>query len=145
MMNKAVIEKLFIEARGSRERAFVFRSEHPIGAAVLTKDGAIFGGCNIESIISGMGLCAEQAALNNAIVNGHYQFEALMTVDEQKTFPCGVCLQYLLQFYQIDDKDIIVIASDLEGNWEESTLLTLLPKGYLSKHNQKSLKRYARN
>ena len=137
-----LILKLIAEARLTRERAFVLRSEHPIGAAVLTADGRIFGGCNIESIIMGLGSCAEQNAINHAIINGCYQFRALVTVDTTKTYPCGVCLQYLYQFYQIDTQDLDIIAADLEGNYQASTLIALLPQAYATQQHLNRLQDY---
>jgi len=135
--------RLSSEARLFKGRAFSFRSKHSIGAAVLTASDDIFGGCNIESIISGLGSCAEQNAINHAVIHGQNCFRALATFDKKQNFPCGVCLQYLLQFSQIDNTDIEIIAFDEAGTYTKKTLSELLPMGYRTEHNLAALKEYS--
>lgn len=142
MVDEKQINLLLAEARRVREYGFVIHSSHKIGAAVLTATYEIFGGCTIESVISGLGICAERAAIDHAVVNGHYQFIALAVVDEEISFPCGACLQYLLQFYQINELPILIVAADKSGNREERFLSDLLPFGYLSKTCASKLQLY---
>jgi cytidine deaminase len=142
MVTEQDLIRLCSEARLFKGRAFSFRSHHAIGAAVLTVSDDIFGGCNIESIISGLGSCAEQNAINHAVIHGQSCFRALATFDTQQNFPCGVCLQYLLQFAQIDDIDTEIVAFDETGSYSKSTLSALLPCGYRTKHNLAALKEY---
>lgn len=117
-------------AKQVRESAFVPESKHKVGAAVMTKTGQIFGGCNIDGVISGTGSCAERVAINTAVASGEVKFKALVVVDEEKSFPCGYCLQYLMQF----TNDCVIVASDLDGKFKKSSLKKLLPKGYRSKN-----------
>ncbi|HBL98905.1 TPA: cytidine deaminase [Candidatus Dependentiae bacterium] len=142
MINPQEIKNLVAKARLSRERAFVLRSNHPIGAAVLTRSNNIFDGCNIESIIMGLGSCAEQNAINHAIIHGEHEFKALLTIDETKTYPCGVCLQYLYQFFQIDEQDIEIIAADLSGAYEVASLTSLLPHAYKTRQHLDRLRSF---
>ena len=95
------IQKLIKEAIKTRKFAFTHRSRHNIGASVLTLDGKIYGGCNIESVISGLGTCAERAAIDHAITHGHYDIKAVCTVDKGLTPTCGACLQYIMLFSQL--------------------------------------------
>ena len=141
-LSSAEISRIITSACESRDYAFVVRSGHKIGAAVLTTDGEVFGGCNTEAYITGLGTCAERSAVDHAVAHGKYNFRAVATVDSELTYPCGACLQYLLQFYQISGKDISVIVADLAGNSEIKSLTECLPYGYLTKSNLEKLKGY---
>ena len=142
MVSEDEIKKLRETADTARENAFVPRSGHKIGASILSSDGKYFGGCNIESNISGLGSCAERVAIDNAISNGKYEFKTLLILDDNLTVPCGACLQYLLEFYTITNQDIIIISSDIEGNIKNYSLLELLPKGYLPHHDIEKIRCY---
>lgn len=145
MINDNEIKQLIEEAKKVRELTFNVRSEdHKIGACVLTFDEQYFFGCTIDGIISGIGVCAERAAVDHAIVHGKYQIKALSVIDEKLTYPCGVCLQYLYPLYQVTGVDIDIIVADLHGNLERSTLTQLLPHGYISKSNADRLKNFAK-
>lgn len=132
MLTEEEIEKMIKSAKETREKAFLIRTEHKIGASVLTKEGDIFGGCDIEGGTFSAGVCAEMAAINHAVVHGQNEIRAVATVDSKPIFPCGACLQYMTQFYQIGNNEIEIIVSDLEGNYKIYTLSELLPKKWLS-------------
>jgi len=141
-LSKAETESLIASARESRDHAFVVRSGHKIGAAILTTSDEVFGGCNTEAYITGLGTCAERSAVDHAVAHGKYNFRAVVTVDSELTYPCGACLQYLLQFYQISGEDIYIIVADLSGNSEIKSLMECLPYGYLTKSNLEKLRDY---
>lgn len=141
-LSSAEMSNLIASARESRDHAFVIRSGHKIGAAVLTPDGEVFGGCNTEAYITGLGTCAERSAVDHAVAHGKYNFRAVATVDSELTYPCGACLQYLLQFYQISGEDLSIIVADLAGNSEIKSLTECLPYGYLTKSNLEKLQSY---
>ncbi len=73
-----------------------------VGAAVLAEDGKIYEGCNVESWISGFGICAERCAVNHAVLHGNTRIKEValvMNKDNGKTpRPCGACLQYIYDF-----------------------------------------------
>lgn len=142
MIGEDDIKKLREAASTARDNAFVPRSGHKIGASILSTDGEYFGGCNVESNISGLGSCAERVAIDNAISNGKYEFKALLILDDKLTVPCGACLQYLLEFYVITNQDITVISSDMEGKIKSYSLLELLPEGYLPHRDIEKIKSY---
>ncbi|MBU4016059.1 cytidine deaminase [Patescibacteria group bacterium] len=142
MIAEEEIKKLRETASIARSNAFVPRSDHKIGSSILSTDGKYFGGCNIESNISGLGSCSERVAIDNAICNGKYGFKALLILDDKLTVPCGACLQYLLEFYVITNQDIIIISSDIEGNIKNYSLLELLPNGYFPDHDIEKIKSY---
>jgi cytidine deaminase len=116
MVTEQEITKLIEIASAAKKNAFVPNSDHKKGAAILSSDGSYFGGCNIENNISGLGSCAERVSVDNAITNGKYEYKALLILSDELIVPCGVCLQYLLQFYVITNMDIVIISADMQGN-----------------------------
>jgi cytidine deaminase len=141
---KTEIREMIRVATEARENAFAHRSKHKIGASVLTGSGEIFGGCNIESVISGLGTCAERCAIDHAIVHGHYNLRAVCTIDSGYTPSCGACLQYTLLFSQVADHEIYMINGDVEGNYEIEQLSNLIPEGYRTKNNLEAIRSYGK-
>ena len=79
-ITKEELEELIEKAKKGLKSAYAPRSNFPTGAAVLTDKGNIYQGCNVESVISGMGTCAERCAIDNAIANGEYCFKAIIVI-----------------------------------------------------------------
>lgn len=144
MLSKEEIDNLTKRAIAIRANAFSFKSGHSFGACVLTTDGNYFEGVNVEAVISTMGVCAEMAAMDHAVIHGKYSFKAICVADDNITYPCGACLQYLAQFSQVADVDTEVVACKMNGEYELKKLSELLPKRYLSKDFDQRLKEYNR-
>jgi len=127
-----VIQKLIEEANIGIANAFAVRTNFPVGSAVLTYGGRYYHGCNIESVISGMGTCAERCAIDNSVANGEYSFKVILikTNLEEPVKPCGMCLQYIAEFAQIPDQDIDILMVSSKGKIERSTIFTLLPGAF---------------
>jgi cytidine deaminase len=123
-MYKELIEKA-IEAR---EKAYVPYSNFLVGAAVKTKEGKIFTGCNIESASFTPTICAERTALSKAISEGHKEIEAIAVVGsfEEYTFPCGVCRQFIVEF----GKDIKIIVAKNTDEYKIYQISDLLPHSF---------------
>ena len=138
------IHEMIKVASKTRNNAFCHRSNHKIGASVLIDDGQIFGGCNVESVISGLGTCAERCAIDNAVLNGHYNIRAVCCVDSKLTPCCGACLQYITLFSQVSGNEIYLINSDTKGNFEVDKLSQALPLGYRTEHNLKLLEAFGK-
>ena len=146
MVNKEEIEMLLEKAILVRDNAFLIKSNHPIGACLLTEDNEMVVGCNVENIISGLGTCAERAAVDNAVSKGKYKFKAIAVVDaEEESYPCGACLQYLSLFSMINNKDLEIIVGQTNKNYKIYKLSELLPKAFtnVSKSTLDRLKAYA--
>jgi cytidine deaminase len=143
-ISKKDIEKLLRAAKKGMKNAYVPRSNHPVGAAVLTTKGKIFFGCNVESVISGEGICAERCAIDNAVTHGNYKFKSILITSkfDHAIVPCGMCLQYLAEFSQVSGKDIEIIMVDFKGNVKKSSLHKLLPKTYGPKDSGLNLSVY---
>lgn len=136
------VRQLIEVASKTRMNAFCHRSKHKIGASVLTYDGKIFGGCNVEAVISGLGTCAERCAIDNAVANGHYSFRALCCVDSKLTPCCGACLQYLTLFSQVSGDEIYLVNSSTTGKYEVDKLTQALPLGYRTESNLEDIQSF---
>jgi cytidine deaminase len=141
-LQEAEVRRLIVEASRARQHAFCHRSKHRIGASVLTQEGEVFGGCNVESVISGLGTCAERCAIDHAVVHGHYHFRAICCVDDRLTPCCGACLQYLVLFSQVSGSEIYLVNADTKGHYEIEKLSDALPDGYRTKNNLELLHAY---
>lgn len=125
-------EKLIAAARQAREFAHAPYSEFRVGAAVRTKSGRIFSGCNIENASYGLTLCAERVAIFKAVSEGEREFDSIVVVadTEKLTPPCGACRQIIWEFCG----DIPVILANLKGKIERERAGKLLPRPFDSSH-----------
>jgi cytidine deaminase len=105
--------------------AYAPYSTFHVGAALLTEDGQVIAGCNVENASYPAGTCAERAAIGAAVAAGHQRFRAVLisTAADTPTPPCGVCRQVLAEF----GMDLIVIARTTQGAEARWVLADLLP------------------
>jgi cytidine deaminase len=111
------VEDLINAAMRVKDAASVPLSRFRVGAAVLTKSGLIYEGCNTESLIPVLSVCAERNAVNHAIIHGERNFIAVAVVSDLHAplLPCGTCSQYIQEFARENDRDILVIAQGRSG------------------------------
>ena len=118
-------------ARAARERAYAPYSKFMVGAALLTRDGRRFGGCNVENAAYGLCNCAERTALFNAIAAGCRpgDFAALAVIGDtpEPISPCGACRQVMAE---LCDGDMPVLLANLHGDMQETTVSALLPGSF---------------
>lgn len=117
------MEKLLQKAQDMRQYSHAPHSHFRVGAAVLTDDGTIFGGCNIESDVYGLTMCAERNAIFSAFAQGHRVFKALAVVTSNQGTPCGACRQIIAELCG----NITVYTADLKGNKSSYSAHDLLP------------------
>ncbi|KON91323.1 cytidine deaminase [Rossellomorea marisflavi] len=123
------VEQMIIEAKAARELAYVPYSRFQVGAALLTKDGKIYRGCNIENAAYSMCNCAERTALFKAYSEGDKDFSMLTVVADTKrpVPPCGACRQVISE---LCPKDMRVVLTNLNGDVQELTVAELLPGAF---------------
>lgn len=87
-------------AASYRERAYAPYSRFAVGAALLMRDGSVFGGCNVENASYGLAICAERAAMTSAIAAGKRDPLAIAVSGSGDIHcpPCGACRQFLIEF-----------------------------------------------
>lgn len=122
-------EKLIEESKKAREKAYVPYSNFQVGAAILTTDGKVYHGCNIENAAYSMCNCAERTALFNAYSEGDRDFKMLAVVadTDRPCSPCGACRQVISELCPSDMK---VVLTNLKGDTLEITVAELLPGAF---------------
>jgi cytidine deaminase len=118
--------ELINAAQAVRANAYVPHSHFAVGAAVRTKSGKIFTGCNVENISLRLTICAEEAAVGAAVAAGERELIAVAVIadSEQPIMPCGGCRQLLAEF----NPSMVVFSSRLDGEIEQHSLGELLPR-----------------
>ncbi|MBM4762330.1 cytidine deaminase [Bacillus sp. B15-48] len=119
------------EAKKAREKAYVPYSKFQVGAALLSEDGTIFQGCNIENAAYSMCNCAERTAIFSAYAHGHRKFKALAVIADttRPVPPCGACRQVISE---LCPKEMKVYLTNLNGDIKEITVEELLPGAFSS-------------
>lgn len=126
--------QLFDKAKTMLNFSYAPYSHFHVGVALLTKDGKIYTGCNIENAAYGPSNCAERTAFFKAVSEGILKFDAIMVVGgpngKIKDFcpPCGVCRQVMMEFCNPDEFKIFLAKS--KDDIVEYTLKELLPLGF---------------
>ena len=100
-MKKEIFEKALLAALEVRKNAYAPYSNFAVGAAIVTNDGTVFTGVNVENSSFGATNCAERTALFSAVAAGYRDFEAIFIASNlsgKAVFPCGICRQVLADF-----------------------------------------------
>ena len=122
------MNSLIKKAIAARKNSYAPYSKFRVGAAIETKEGKIYQGCNIENESLGITICAERVALFNAISDGAKKFGRIAIAADTKEPcpPCGVCRQALLEFAP----DIEIEMANLKGKVRVVKLPSLLPNAF---------------
>jgi len=123
---------LIVEANKAREFAYVPYSNFKVGAALVSKDGQVFHGCNIENAAYSMTNCAERTALFKAYSEGVTQFDSLVVVADTDgpVSPCGACRQVISE---LCDAEMEVVLTNLKGDTLKIKVKDLLPGAFSPK------------
>jgi len=121
---------LIKEAIAAKEMSYSPYSHFRVGAALLTKSGKIYRGCNIENVAFSPTNCAERTAFFKAISEGEREFAAIVVNGDADDylFPCGVCRQVMVEFCDRDNFKVIVARN--EEDYKEFTLGELVPGAF---------------
>ncbi len=128
--------ELIKKAEMAREKSYSPYSNFCVGAALLTKNGKVYLGANIENASYTPTICAERTAIFNAVSEGEREFEAIAIIGGKKgekgqfCSPCGVCRQVMAEFC---DKDFKIVLGTVESN-QVFTLAELLPLSFTEKN-----------
>ncbi len=131
------MKELVKKALGAQKFSYSPYSNFQVGAALLTKSGKIYTGCNIENAAYSPTNCAERTAFFKAVSEGETKFEAIAIVGSPKDVkedereycaPCGVCRQVMAEFCNI--KDFKVILGKSEDDYKIYTLEEVLPLAF---------------
>lgn len=125
-------KELCAAALEARKNAYVPYSGYSVGAALETKSGKVYVGCNIENAAYGPTVCAERVAVFKAVSEGEREFRAIAVCGGKEEVrgafpPCGVCRQVLAEFCSPDFPILLITGSD---SYEKKTLSELLPNAF---------------
>jgi cytidine deaminase len=127
MPNKYLLE----QAKQARQNAYAPYSQFQVGAALLTKDGKIFHGCNVENAAYGLCNCAERTAFFSAFAAGYRvdQFQELAVIADtsEPISPCGACRQVMLE---LGGDELIVTLGNMNGEIIHTNAGALLPGAF---------------
>lgn len=120
-------KSLIKEAVAAKEMAYAPYSHFRVGAALLTKDGKIYRGCNIENVAFTPTNCAERTAFFKAISEGEKEFAAIAVTGDADDYlyPCGVCRQVMVEFCDLQEFQVIV--ANTEEDYKVFSLGELVP------------------
>ena len=124
-------EELLKQAKKVRENAYAPYSQFKVGAVILTKEGKVYSGANVENSSFGLTVCAERAALFCAVSQGQRDLIKLALVSDREdpAIPCGACCQVLSEF----NPNMEIICANLEGCIKKFKLKELLPSQFKMK------------
>ncbi len=136
-MDEELIVTLLINAFEARTFSYSPYSGYAVGAAILTDDGEVFRGCNVENSSYGATICAERCAALKAVSEGKKNFKAIAIVGAPKdasevndyAYPCGICRQFLSEF---GGGDMTVIVGKSIDDRKIYKLSELLPEAFSS-------------
>ena len=125
-------KSLVAHALDARKHSYSPYSHFRVGAAVLTKTGIVFTGCNVESSSYSLTMCAERTALFKAVSEGHKKFKAIAIASDENGFtpPCGACRQVIIDLAG----NIDVVLTKKNGESKVVTMKELLPHAFTKKN-----------
>ena len=134
MLDEAITQDLVRRAIAARRLAYVPYSNFPVGAAILTRSGKIYRGCNVENASYGLTVCAERVVIWKAISEGETEFVALAVATNIGGSPCGACRQVMAEFAP----DMPVLIANLSGLTTATSVAELLPLAFRPEHLQQA-------
>ena len=133
-MEKQQIVSLIEMAKHAREFSYSPYSGYMVGAALLTEEGKVYTGCNVENAAYGPSNCAERTAIFKAVSEGVQDFTAIAIVGGKRgsagdyAAPCGVCRQVMMEFCNPETMQVIVAKNAQE--YKVFSLAELMPEGF---------------
>ncbi len=132
MLAQSLAEMLLGQAKLAAEKAYAPYSEFPVGAALLTQDGQVITGVNVENASYGLTLCAERTALVKAVSEGKRDFQAIAVWATRRPHgavtPCGACRQVMAEF--LKPQTPVIMNDPQTAALKQLALQTLLPEAF---------------
>jgi cytidine deaminase len=127
-LSEGDLQSLIETATRARLQSVAPFSNFLVGAAIETKEGKVYTGCNVESASYGLTVCAERVAIWKALSEGERDFTALAIVADTETLtpPCGTCRQIIWEF----SKHATIVLSNLRGQTQTVSITELLPRAF---------------
>ena len=125
----------------ARESSYCIYSDFSVGAALLTRGGKVYTGCNIENASYPAGICAERTAFSKALSEGEREFTAIAIAGGRRgegpddAYPCGICRQFMNEFVEGEKFEVVIVHKDL--SFEVHRLSELLPYSFGPKNLNK--------
>ena len=126
----ALLDQLVQEAKAVRERAYAPYSRYRVGAAIATKRGSIYVGCNVENSTFGATICAERGAIMQMVAHGETDPIACAVVTQDGGSPCGICRQVLAEFARDMPIALVGLSSPEGESGKVVQLADLLPLAF---------------
>ncbi|XP_075870301.1 cytidine deaminase-like [Nelusetta ayraudi] len=123
------VQMLIQKSVEAKKHAYCVYSKFRVGAALLTADGCVYTGCNVENACYNLGMCAERNAMSKAVSEGHRSFRAIAIASDLKDHfisPCGGCRQFMREFGPNWD----VYLTKTDGVCKKMTVRELLPNSF---------------
>jgi cytidine deaminase len=127
-MDSANLRKLAIEAS---KNAYSPYSKAMVGSALITSDGSIYSGCNVENASYGGTICAERVAILKAVSDKKMKLKKIYVYTKEGWPPCGMCRQVMSEFA---DKDLEIIIGNEAGNETKIKFSDLMPLSFTPEH-----------
>lgn len=125
---ETVFQELIDKAKEARANAYAPYSKFLVGSALITENGKIFTGCNIENVSLGLSICAERVAIFKAVAEGIKDIRAIAVIGdtEEPCTPCGACRQVMMEFAP----DMKVVMANLHNKIKIKKARDLLPDSF---------------
>lgn len=138
------VEELVDESERARENAFATTANITVGAAILTDSNKIYAAPYFESVIEGLGTCAERNAVGSAVAEGEYKFKAVVVTSsaEEPITPCGACRQILAEFAEVAQHEITIIMRGQNGETQIESLKEMIPDSFGAEESGADLSKY---
>jgi cytidine deaminase len=119
-------KKLLEAAKEVKEKAYAPYSHFHVGAALLTENGKLYSGCNVENTSYGLTICAERNAISRMVADGELHIAEILVIGDTEEFlpPCGACRQVIAEFSK---KETIVYMCNKHGEYKKVTVGELIP------------------
>jgi cytidine deaminase len=128
-------DELIERARSARDTAYAPYSRYKVGCAIMTEDGTIYSGANVENASYGLCVCAERTAIVQAVCDGHRELSMIcvMTQSSPPAAPCGLCRQTINEFAS-KPEELLVVLVNPQGERRDLSFAELFPYGFRGEH-----------